>query len=95
MADIYTRNTTTSTNRVKKAIFIGEARQIMADSFRGNIPFSMADSMEDAIKQASSSAVKGDVVLLAPACSSFDMFNDYVHRGKVFKEEVEKLKNVV
>lgn len=84
----------TSRGRVKKAIFLGEASELMADSFKGNIPFSMAGSMEDAVHQAFRSAVRGDVVLLAPACSSFDMFDDYTHRGMVFKEAVEKLRNV-
>ncbi|MBN2061503.1 MAG: UDP-N-acetylmuramoyl-L-alanine--D-glutamate ligase [Deltaproteobacteria bacterium] len=82
-----------SRGRVKKAIFLGEARALMANAFKGNIPFSLAESMEDAVNQAFTSAGKGDVVLLAPACSSFDMFNDYLERGTVFREAVEKLKN--
>ncbi|MFC1867954.1 UDP-N-acetylmuramoyl-L-alanine--D-glutamate ligase [Thermodesulfobacteriota bacterium] len=80
--------------RVKKAILIGEARELMARSFQGVIPFSLADSMGDAVSQAFSSAGGNDAVLLAPACSSFDMFSDYAHRGRIFREEIEGLNNV-
>ncbi len=79
--------------RVKKAILMGEAGDLMARSFRGIIPFVMADDMKDAVSQAFFCAGDHDVVLLAPACSSFDMFKDYAHRGKVFREKVEELKN--
>jgi UDP-N-acetylmuramoylalanine--D-glutamate ligase len=44
--------------------------------------------MDAAIRQASASAQPGDIVLLAPACASFDQFQNYEHRGKVFKELV-------
>jgi UDP-N-acetylmuramoylalanine--D-glutamate ligase len=47
--------------------------------------------MEDAVRRAFEAAEPGDVVLLAPACASFDMFESFEHRGKVFKQEVEKL----
>jgi UDP-N-acetylmuramoylalanine--D-glutamate ligase len=77
--------------RVKKAIFLGEARHILADAFEGMIPFALAEDMGDAVSQSFTSAEPNDVVLLAPACSSFDMFADYAHRGKVFREEVERL----
>ena len=65
----------------------------MAKAFEGRIPYSMAGDMEEAVVQAFSSARPNDVVLLAPACSSFDMFTDYAHRGRVFKEAVERLGN--
>ena len=80
-----------STSRVKKGIFIGEARFRLGDAFNNNIPYKFADDMEDAVKKAFSAAVKDDVILLAPACSSFDMFTDYGHRGRVFKEKVKGL----
>ncbi|MFC1532720.1 UDP-N-acetylmuramoyl-L-alanine--D-glutamate ligase [Thermodesulfobacteriota bacterium] len=79
--------------RVKKAIILGEAKDLMARSFERIIPFSLADNMGDAVSQAFSSAEARDVVLLAPACSSFDMFTDYAHRGRIFSEEVEGLNN--
>lgn len=77
--------------RVKKGIFIGEARFRLGDAFGSDIPYEFADDMGDAVNKAFSSAVKDDVVLLAPACSSFDMFTDYGHRGRVFKEKVKEL----
>ena len=48
--------------------------------------------MEDAVLKAAQKAVQNDVVLLSPACASFDMFDNYEHRGKVFKEIVNTLK---
>jgi UDP-N-acetylmuramoylalanine--D-glutamate ligase len=47
--------------------------------------------MDSAVKQASASAQPGDIVLLAPACASFDQFQNYEHRGRVFKELVGNL----
>ena len=78
-------------DRVKKAIFLGEAKHLMGTSFKDIIPFAMADNMQEAVHQAFSSAEPKDVVLLAPACSSFDMFSDYAHRGDVFKAIVRRL----
>jgi UDP-N-acetylmuramoylalanine--D-glutamate ligase len=49
-----------------------------------------ADTIADAVRRARALAQSGDVVLLAPACASFDMFDSYEHRGEVFKEEVRK-----
>ena len=80
-----------STGKVRKAIFLGEAKHILAEAFKGTIPFALAEDMRDAVSQSFSSSEPNDVVLLAPACSSFDMFTDYAHRGKVFREEVERL----
>jgi UDP-N-acetylmuramoylalanine--D-glutamate ligase len=48
--------------------------------------------MVKAVDLAAEQAAKGDVVLLSPACASFDMFENYEHRGKVFKEIVNSLK---
>ena len=79
--------------RVKKGVFIGEARFRLGEAFNSNIPYEFAEDMGDAVKRAFLSAEKDDVILLAPACSSFDMFTDYGHRGRVFKEKVEDLIN--
>ncbi len=79
--------------RVKIAFLMGEAKQIMAEAFEGKIPYATADSMDDAVTKAFSVAKPQDVVLLAPACSSFDMFTDYGHRGRVFKKAVEGLQH--
>ncbi len=78
---------------VKKAILLGESQNLLADSFRGTIPFTMAENMTDAVSQALSAAETDDIILLAPACSSFDMFSNYEHRGAVFREAVERLRN--
>jgi UDP-N-acetylmuramoylalanine--D-glutamate ligase len=51
----------------------------------------IAKDMGEAVRLAYQSAKRGEVVLLSPACSSFDMFKDYKERGKVFKEEVHRL----
>ena len=80
--------------KVKKAILMGEARYLIAGSFEGVIPFDLADSMGEAVSKAYRSAEANDVILLAPACSSFDMFSDYGHRGRAFREEGKVLDNV-
>jgi len=82
---------TAGRGRVKGAVFLGEAKGLLAESFRDEIPFSVAEKMEDAVTKAFSMARNGDVVLLSPACSSFDMFSDYPHRGRVFREAIEGL----
>ena len=82
---------TAGRGRVKGAVFLGEARELLAQSFRDEIPFSLAEKMEEAVSKAFVMASKGDAVLLAPACSSFDMFSDYPHRGRVFRKAVEGL----
>lgn len=84
---------TVSRQCVKRGIFMGEARLMLGDAFKDKIPYDYAADMGDAVKKAFEAAVKGDVVLLAPACSSFDMFTDYSHRGMVFREKVEGLNN--
>jgi len=73
---------------VKHAILIGEAAQKIEAVIRNSVPYSHADSMEAAVAKGKQIARRGDVVLLAPACASFDMFDNYEHRGKVFKEIV-------
>lgn len=77
--------------QVRKAVLLGEAKSIMADSLKGEIPYEFAGDMQEAVNRAFSSARRNDVVLLAPACSSFDMYRDYAHRGNVFRQAVEVL----
>jgi UDP-N-acetylmuramoylalanine--D-glutamate ligase len=77
--------------KVTKAVFLGEAKSLLADAFAPLIPFSLAEDMRDAVSQSFLSSNPEDVVLLAPACSSFDMFSDFAHRGRVFREEVKRL----
>ncbi len=78
-------------SRVRRMILIGEARARMAGELGGLTETSMAESLEEAVLLAYRTAGRGDVVLLSPACSSFDMFKDYKERGRVFKDAVRKL----
>jgi UDP-N-acetylmuramoylalanine--D-glutamate ligase len=78
---------------VRGAVFMGESAGLLADAFTGEMPFSLASDMQDAVARAYDLANRGDIVLLAPACSSFDMFRNYDHRGRVFKAAVEDLLN--
>jgi UDP-N-acetylmuramoylalanine--D-glutamate ligase len=77
--------------RVKHLILIGEAKERMNRKFGGLTDTVMAKTMEEAVLLAHQKAKAGEVVLLSPACSSFDMFKDYKERGKVFKEAVHRL----
>ena len=74
--------------RVKAVYTIGAAAEKIQSHIQGATNIIRAGTMEAAVKQAAHSANPGDVVLLAPACASFDQFNNYEHRGKVFKELV-------
>lgn len=78
---------------VRGAVFMGESADLLAHAFTGEIPFSLAASMQDAVARAYNLANRGNIVLLAPACSSFDMFENYNHRGRAFKDAVEDLSN--
>ena len=70
---------------------MGESAGLLTDAFTGEMPFSLASDMQDAVARAYDLANRGDIVLLAPACSSFDMFENYDHRGRAFKDAVEDL----
>jgi UDP-N-acetylmuramoylalanine--D-glutamate ligase len=59
--------------------------------FTGVVPVVVAGTMKDAVAMASRTASRGDVVLLSPACASFDWFDNYEHRGKIFKQLVMEL----
>jgi UDP-N-acetylmuramoylalanine--D-glutamate ligase len=78
-------------NRVKTVVLIGEAREKIKNALSGVVDIKEADSMESAVKSALKLAKKGESVLLSPMCTSFDMFDDFEHRGRVFKEIVEEL----
>jgi UDP-N-acetylmuramoylalanine--D-glutamate ligase len=67
------------------------AAALNADASARQIPLLYAVDMSDAVKQAAQLAQAGDCVLLSPACASFDMFDDYTHRGRVFIEMVKRL----
>lgn len=82
-----------SSKNIKYAVLIGQTAEQISSSLKdvgfNNICF--AKDMEDAVKQSSSLAKNGYNVLLSPACASFDMFEDYEQRGRVFKEIVNRL----
>ncbi|MGD9901935.1 MAG: UDP-N-acetylmuramoyl-L-alanine--D-glutamate ligase [Vicinamibacterales bacterium] len=77
----------------RAVVAIGEARPLIRAALAGAVPVEEAADMTEAVRRAFALAGPGGVVLLAPACSSFDMFTDYAARGRAFKEEVERLKN--
>ncbi len=77
--------------KVRAMILIGQAAPKMEREFSGRTKCIMASSMEDAVAKARHEAKPGDVVLLSPACASFDMFHDYEHRGREFKRLVMEL----
>jgi len=75
----------------RAVVLIGRDAEIIAAAIGNNVPSLRAGSMADAVRQARAAARRGDTVLLSPACASFDMFNNYVHRGEVFSAEVRGL----
>ena len=78
--------------RVVHAVIIGEDGPKIAHALEAvGIPTTGAPTMHAAIEDARANAGPGDVVLLSPACASFDMFDNYEHRGEVFKRLVEEL----
>jgi len=78
---------------VKALVLIGESAKEIAAAVGEGKPVSYARSMEQAVLEAARHASAGDVVLLAPACASFDMFRDFEDRGRVFKDCVRKLRD--
>jgi UDP-N-acetylmuramoylalanine--D-glutamate ligase len=77
--------------RARAVVAIGEATPLVREALMGAVEVHEAGSLEDAVRLAFSLARPAGVVLLAPACSSFDMFRDYADRGRKFKENVLKL----
>jgi UDP-N-acetylmuramoylalanine--D-glutamate ligase len=77
--------------RGRRVIAIGEAQERVRAALAGTVPVQTAPSLREAVAAARAAAFPGDVVLLAPACSSFDMFSDYAERGRAFKDEVKRL----
>jgi UDP-N-acetylmuramoylalanine--D-glutamate ligase len=77
---------------VKMIILIGEAALLIRTALAGAASMRDAAGMEEAVISAYREARPGDVVLLSPACASFDMFTDYAHRGDEFRKAVIGLK---
>lgn len=78
-------------DRATDVVAIGESSPRIHAALDGVVPVHLAGSMRDAVRQAFTLAAPGGVVLLTPACASFDMFEDYAARGRAFKTEVAAL----
>ncbi len=77
--------------RVKAVYTIGSAAEKIERQLHGVVKMVQAGTMQKAVGEAAKAAVAGDVVLLAPACASFDQFDNYEHRGRVFRQIVQDL----
>tara|TARA_B100001123_G_scaffold381040_1_gene451195 strand:+ start:2100 stop:3440 length:1341 start_codon:yes stop_codon:yes gene_type:complete len=77
--------------KVKHLILIGETKEKFRSILNGDLDYEESDSLDEAVRLAKIKAEKGDVVLLSPACASFDMFEDYIDRGNQFKSIVKTL----
>ena len=73
------------------ALLIGTAAEKIEEQIAGSVALERAETLERAVETASHAAQRGDVVLLAPACASFDQFKNYEQRGQVFKDLVRQL----
>ncbi|HWR50407.1 MAG TPA: UDP-N-acetylmuramoyl-L-alanine--D-glutamate ligase [Bryobacteraceae bacterium] len=75
----------------KAALLIGAAAEKIERELAGAVPLERCGTIEAAVRKAAEGAAAGDTVLLAPACASFDQFQSYEHRGRVFKELVRAI----
>ncbi len=80
--------------KVKAVVLIGEDAPKIARVMRGVVPLFIEKNMAAAVNRANGIAAEGDSVLLSPACASFDMYDNYQHRGNVFKTEVRAMVTV-
>jgi len=78
--------------KVRQLVLIGEDSETIASELGDYASVERASDMRDAVAKSFAAAKPGDVILLAPACASFDMFDSFEHRGKVFKQEISDLK---
>lgn len=76
---------------VKGVFLIGKDAPILANALSQAVPCTMSKSLQSAVQEAAKQAQAGDIVLLSPACASFDQFKDYVERAEVFIAEVQEL----
>ncbi|MBS3819162.1 UDP-N-acetylmuramoyl-L-alanine--D-glutamate ligase [bacterium] len=77
--------------KVRKIVLIGEAQNKIEQALKGAAPLIKVSSLYEAVRQGYKSAKPGNVVLLAPACTSFDMFQNFEHRGEIFEKEVKSM----
>jgi UDP-N-acetylmuramoylalanine--D-glutamate ligase len=81
--------------KARAAFLIGAATAKIADHLRGATTLVECGTLDAAVREAYAGASQGDTVLLAPACASFDQFDNYEHRGRVFKDLVARLEGKV
>jgi UDP-N-acetylmuramoylalanine--D-glutamate ligase len=79
--------------RAKAVVAVGEARPLLREALSGAVDVHEAGSLEEAVRTAFELARPAGVVLLAPACSSFDMFRDYAERGRTFRKEAARIEH--
>jgi len=79
--------------RVKATILIGQAREKLQATLKGACPVHTAAHLDEAVEAARAFALPGNVILLSPACASFDMFRDFEERGEIFKAAVRRLRD--
>ncbi len=79
--------------RVKAVYTIGSAAEKIESQIRGLVPIVSSETLDKAVAAAAKAGHPGDVILLSPACSSFDQFENYEHRGQVFKQLVMDLRD--
>jgi len=77
--------------KARLVILIGAARDKMRAALEGATEIELAEALDEAVRRASAVAERGDIVLLSPACSSFDQFKNYAERGRIFQELVRAL----
>jgi UDP-N-acetylmuramoylalanine--D-glutamate ligase len=77
--------------KVKLLIVFGQARELIRAVLGEETRTLLVDTLSTAVQEAAANAVAGDTVLLSPACASFDQFDNYAHRGRVFQACVERL----
>ncbi len=76
---------------VKGVFLIGKDAPLLAQALDGAVPLVMSETLQNAVSEAAKRAQAGDIVLLSPACASFDQFKDYVARAHAFVAEVQEL----
>jgi UDP-N-acetylmuramoylalanine--D-glutamate ligase len=82
---------TTVRDHLRAVVAIGDTPEEVEAAFAGVVPTVRADSMRAAVRRSAELAEPGDVVLLSPACASFDWYDGYAARGDDFRREVESL----
>jgi UDP-N-acetylmuramoylalanine--D-glutamate ligase len=87
----YTQLRATLREKAILALLIGSAAEKIAEQIEGSVAISRSGTLDTAVTLAAQVAHSGDIVLLAPACASFDQFQNYEHRGRVFKQFVHQL----